>query len=107
MEIAAYLRVSTADQQTANQLLAITKHCEAQGMTLGKIYQDQGISGAKHSRPALDELKADIESGKVKGLIVYRLDRLARSTSHLIEMLEILKDKEIKFISDWSIQDIA
>ena len=58
MNAAIYARVSTADQNNAIQVTELTEHVERRGWTLAKIYPDQ-MSGAKASRPGLDQLMAD------------------------------------------------
>lgn len=98
--VAIYLRVSTTDQTTDNQRLAIqayVKHHD--GWTIAREYQDVGVSGAKHDRQGLDQLKADCAKGKFDVLIVWKFDRLARSTSHLLETLELLRQHDVGFVS--------
>ncbi len=96
--IVAYCRVSTAEQDTESQIHAIRGYCERQGWTLGRIYEDQ-ISGAADRRPALDELKADCLKGKLGTILVFRFDRLARSTAHLLECLKLFQESGVDFIS--------
>ena len=56
---AAYVRVSSFDQNTEAQETALREYVQRRGWTLRKIYRDEGISGTKASRPALDELLRD------------------------------------------------
>ena len=44
-----------------------------------KLYTDKGYSGKNTDRPAFRELMADVETGKIRRVIVYRLDRISRS----------------------------
>lgn len=99
MKTAAYLRVSTTEQTTDNQKNSIENYCNANSWKFPRYYVDEGISGAKHSRPALDQLKKDIKANKVDTLIVWKFDRLARSTSHLLEVLELLQRSQCDFVS--------
>jgi DNA invertase Pin-like site-specific DNA recombinase len=85
-----YARVSTEDQMTDAQ----TDELRAAGC--GEIYQEHG-SGASRARPELAQLMRDIGAGDV--LVVVRLDRLARSVSHLLEVIERLEDKGAHFRS--------
>ncbi len=94
---AIYLRVSTENQTTENQKIAIENYCKAQGWTITKTYEDVGISGAKHQRPALDAFKA--ECRRYDLLIVWKFDRLARSTTHLLEVLNLLQKNKVDFVS--------
>jgi DNA invertase Pin-like site-specific DNA recombinase len=79
-----YVRVSTAEQVEgfglAIQRKAIANYCKANELRLVRTYSDEGISGSNglDTRHGLAELLAVVESGKASGLVVYRLDRLAR-----------------------------
>ncbi|MCH8080515.1 MAG: recombinase family protein [Proteobacteria bacterium] len=86
-----YARVSTEDQNSNLQLDAL----EAVGCD--KIFRDEGISGAATTRPGLDKALAALQSGDV--LVVWRLDRLGRSLSHLITIIEDLGKRGIGFKS--------
>lgn len=85
-----YARVSTHDQNLDLQLDALNKAgCE-------RIFQDRA-SGAKEDRPGLaDALKA-LRSGDT--LVVWKLDRLGRSISHLITVVNSLRDEGVGFHS--------
>ena len=86
-----YARVSTADQNPALQLDALNHAgCE-------RIFTDEGVSGGAIKRPALDKALAALKSGDV--LIVWKLDRLGRSLSHLIQITKRLGDDGIGFRS--------
>src|SRR4051812_13472099 len=85
-----YARVSTEDQMTDAQLIEL----KAAGCVV--IHQEQG-SGASRARPVLAQLVKEIRAGDV--LVVVRLDRLARSVSHLLEVIEGLEKKGAHFKS--------
>ncbi|EIM31246.1 site-specific recombinase, DNA invertase Pin [Microvirga lotononidis] len=85
-----YARVSTEDQMTDAQLIEL----KAAGCLM--IHQEQG-SGASRARPVLAQLLKEIRAGDV--LVVVRLDRLARSVSHLLEVIEGLEKKGAHFKS--------
>jgi len=53
----------------------------------GQIYTDNGVSGAKDSRPALNRLMADAGQRKFDTVLVWKLDRFGRSLRHLINAL--------------------
>lgn len=85
-----YARVSTNDQNLAHQIALLTEAgCE-------DILEEK-ISGAKKSRPELENLLSRIREGDT--LVVCKLDRLARSTHHLLEIAEILREKKAAFYS--------
>ena len=86
---ALYARVSTTDQTCENQLLELRRYVEARGWT-GTEFVDQGVSGAKDKRPALDALLKDAKRRRFDVLVCWRLDRLGRNLRHLVTMLEEL-----------------
>ena len=55
MKAAIYARVSTLDQHVENQLQELRRYADARGWTATE-FVDQGVSGAKDRRPALDEM---------------------------------------------------
>ena len=81
--IALYARVSTTEQTTEPQLYALHAYAEARGLELAQEYVDEGVSGAKDRRPALDRLLADARRRRFDVLAITKLDRLARSVRHL------------------------
>ena len=97
--IAIYARVSTADQSTDPQLLDLRKYVSDRGWKIYGEYIDEGISGTKDSRPALDELMDDARKRRFDMVLVWRFDRFARSTRHLIVALEEFKNLGIDFVS--------
>jgi DNA invertase Pin-like site-specific DNA recombinase len=60
---------------------------------------DKGVSGARESRPALDELVKDAKRRKFDTLVVWKLDRLGRSLKHLLFLLDELTALGIGFVS--------
>jgi DNA invertase Pin-like site-specific DNA recombinase len=85
--VAIYARVSTADQDCAMQLRDLRDYCQRRGWNAVE-YVDTGVSGAKTSREQLDRLMHDARRRRVDFVIVWRFDRFARSTKHLLEALE-------------------
>lgn len=99
-KVAIYARVSTTDkgQNIDVQLMPLKEFVEKRGWEIYKIYSDQ-LSGAKENRPALDELLNDAKKRKIDCVLVFRFDRFARSTKHLINSLELFNSLGIDFIS--------
>lgn len=85
-----YARVSTDEQATEAQEI------ELRSAGCDQIVQEHG-SGASRARPALAKLIREIGAGET--LVVVRLDRLARSVSHLLEVIEDLTQKGAHFRS--------
>ncbi len=80
MRTAIYARVSTKDQSCDLQLRDLRAYCTARGLAVAREYVDAGQSGAKDSRPELNELMSDARKRKIDLIIVWRFDRFARST---------------------------
>ena len=99
MRVGFYARVSTSDQSTESQLLDLRRYVSDRGWTIFKEYVDEGISGTKNSRPALDELMNDAKKRRFDAVLVWRFDRFARSTRHLINALEEFRNLGIDFVS--------
>ncbi len=97
--IAIYARVSTTDQSTESQLLDLRRYTRERGWTIFKEYCDNGVSGTKDSRPALNELMNSAKKRRFDMVLVWRFDRFARSTKHLILALEEFKNLGIDFVS--------
>jgi DNA invertase Pin-like site-specific DNA recombinase len=96
---ALYLRISTNSQNTDNQLLELRRYCDRMDWRIVQTYADKGISGATRERPALDDMLVDAAAKKFDVLLVWKIDRLARSTSHLLEILTHLRTAEVGFCS--------
>ena len=97
--VAIYCRVSTLDQSTDSQLLDLKRYIQERGWHIFKEYCDNGISGTKDSRPALNELMDDAKKRRFDVVLVWRFDRFARSTKHLILALEEFRNLGIDFVS--------
>ncbi len=82
-----------------SQSNAIHQYCRQNGIEKYKIFKDEGVSGAKCSRPALDDMMEQIKDGKAKLLIVFSFSRFSRSCSHLLKSLEFLEEHNCKFTS--------
>ncbi|TVQ82240.1 MAG: recombinase family protein [Micavibrio sp.] len=86
-----YARVSTEEQNLDLQHGALNAAgCE-------KLFEDHGISGSATERPGLAEALNTLSEGDT--LIVWKLDRLGRSLSHLVGLLDDLGKRRIGFVS--------
>jgi DNA invertase Pin-like site-specific DNA recombinase len=88
--IVGYARVSTQDQNLQMQIDALEKH----GCI--EIFEEK-ISGTKRDRPALTEMLKMLREGD--RVVVYKLDRISRSTKHLIELADYFEEKGVEFVS--------
>jgi DNA invertase Pin-like site-specific DNA recombinase len=96
--VAVYARVSTNDQNPDNQLEELRRYTAARGWT-AREYIDQGVSGTKDRRPALDGLLADAKRRRIDAVVCWRLDRLGRNMKHLITLLDELQALGVAFVS--------
>lgn len=98
--VALYARVSTArDQDPQMQLDELRQVAVQRGWHVVGEFTDKGISGTKDKRPQLDRLMQLAHTGKLDIVAVWKFDRFARSTRHLVTALEDFRSKGIDFIS--------
>ena len=99
-DTAVYYRVSTSDQNPELQNVAVTAWCISKKIapTDVEVYRDV-IPGITDLRPDLRRLANDIRGGKIKRVIVWRLDRLGRSLQHLISLMDLFRKHEVSFVS--------
>lgn len=87
----AYLRVST-ESQTEKYGLDLQKqkildYCEKNGVIIDKWYVDGGYSGSKLDRPDIQKLLDDAESGLIKKVYIYKLDRMSRDVIDTLNLM--------------------
>ena len=87
------------DQNTDTQRLALKDYCQRMNYQITDQYIDNGWSGKNQHRPQFERLLADVRAGKVKTVMVTRLDRVGRSLQHLISLFAEFKNRDIEFIS--------
>lgn len=95
----AYCRVSLAQQNSEIQITNIKEFCLHRNFDLKNIYLDHGIGGAKESRPQLNQMVKDARMGKFDVLVVTGIDRLGRSTRHLLNLIHELSGYGVALIS--------
>lgn len=100
-KIGAYIRISTTDKQTtASQRHAIREWARTNHVPASEIqFFEDKKSGATTDRPALKRLQWAVGKGRVDTVVVFRLDRLARSLRDGLGMLADLADKGIRVVS--------
>ncbi len=98
MTAAIYARVSTDDQSCAMQLSELRGYCQRSGWEVVE-YVDQGVSGTKRSRPALNRLMTDARMKRFDVVLVWKLDRFGRSLQHLVENVQTLDALGIRFVA--------
>jgi DNA invertase Pin-like site-specific DNA recombinase len=106
MRVALYLRVSTNEQTTENQRIALEVVAQQRGWLIAAVYDDSGISGAKGraDRPGLDKMLQDAAAGGFDMVAAWRLDRLGRSLRNLLDTLyELDKVKVALYLHDQAV----
>src|SRR4051812_18882970 len=93
-----YLRCSLRSQETEAQEAELREYVTRRGWDC-KIYRDRGQSGAKESRPALDSLLDDLHKRRLDVLVVWALDRLARSLKQLLSIAEECSSLGVDLVS--------
>src|SRR3954464_13566726 len=95
--VAIYLRVSTDKQTTENQRRELESVADRSGWKIVKVYEDAGISGAKgrDQRPALDAMMKAVNAKEFDMVATWSVDRLGRSLTDLLGILQGLHDKGV------------
>lgn len=97
MKVAIYTRVSTNEQDPLKQENELKQFAERHNYNIYKVYQDI-ISGSKDSRPALNDLVNDAYKKEFDAVLCWKLDRLGRSLSHLIDLINKFNNWNIGLI---------
>jgi DNA invertase Pin-like site-specific DNA recombinase len=93
-----YVRISTVEQNADLQNHELPEYCARRGWQVAEVYDDR-VSGGKDRRAGLDRLMADARRRKFDVVVVWKFDRFARSTSHLLRALEEFSALGIDFVS--------
>jgi DNA invertase Pin-like site-specific DNA recombinase len=92
------MRVSTLDQHPESQLHNLRQMAGQRGYEIVHEYTDR-ISGAKATRPRLDQMMADARRGRFYIVLVWASDRIARSVKHFLDVLDELNRLGIEYVS--------
>lgn len=96
--VALYVRASKQEQTTEQQIEILKEFCEKEKLEIYNIYEEK-ISGAKTSRQQLNLMLQDMRDKRFNSVVVWKYDRLGRSTIHLLQILEELKNLNIRLIA--------
>lgn len=102
--IAIYIRVSSQQQVKEGYSLQaqknmLTSFCEAREWSNYKFYIEEGLSAKNDKRPVYQDMMRHVEEGKIKTVLVYKLDRIMRSIGDLDKMLKTFDKHECSFVS--------
>ena len=64
-----------------------------------QTYTDKGFSGKNTNRPDFERMMRDIRAGRIKRVIVYKLDRISRSILDFANMMEVFQEYDVEFVS--------
>jgi putative DNA-invertase from lambdoid prophage Rac len=96
MMVALYKRVSTVKQTNLNQSVRLVEYAKSKGWDYDEFDE---VESSRKSRPIKQHLLSLLRNGKYDAVVVYKLDRWARSSTELILETKELIDKGIAFIS--------
>ena len=104
MKAIGYIRVSTDDQAKEgvsldNQRQKIVSYCELKDFHLLRIIEDAGISAKNLNRPGVKKVLDMARTKKIDAVIVYKLDRMFRSTIDALETTKLFDKWNISFHS--------
>ena len=101
--VGLYVRVSTMNQIDRDSLQTqedrLKAYCIVNGMTNYKIFKDAGFSAKDTNRPALEDLVREIKAGRIGSVLVTKLDRITRSISDLLNLIDFFKGHNVQFVS--------
>lgn len=96
LKVALYCRVSTSKQTNENQKIRLLKYALEKG---DKFDLFEEVESSRKTRPVKQELLRKLRQGEYSHVVVYKLDRFARSSRELILEIQELINKGIGFIS--------
>ena len=96
---ALYLRVSTAEQKPDLQYDGLRGYAARAGLDVVQDYCDVAVSGRREGRPQLNALMAAARNQEIDCVLVWKFDRFARSTRHLLSALEEFDHLGVRFVS--------
>ncbi len=96
MKIAIYCRVSSSDQTPENQKIRLSEYAMQKEWEF-EVYSE--VESTRNTRSVKAELLHKLRDGKYDGVLVYKLDRWARSSTELVLEIKEVVNKGVAFIS--------
>lgn len=96
---AIYARVSTDEQDLTPQLVECRRFAEFRKWEVRDEYTDHGVSGKKATRPALERLMDAVRKGRIRRVLVWKLDRFGRNAGHFSQAIEEFDRLGVEFVS--------
>jgi len=95
MKVAIYVRTSKRDQNPANQEIQLVEYCKNKGWEY-EIFEEQ--ESTRNTRPIKQEILKQLRAGKFGGVLIWKLDRWARSLQELIMDIDNITNRNKEFI---------
>src|ERR1019366_2367866 len=98
MAVGVSVRVSTEEQRERQSIVTqrefAAKYCDLHNLPIHEVYADDGVSGtvAVEKRPGARRMLEDARRGKFDQLLVFKLDRLGRDTTLILNAVKTLKE---------------
>src|SRR5215510_10067061 len=102
MLVAIYVRISQENPDgysLADQEQRCRAHAETQGWTAVRVYVDDGVSGRRWDRPALQRMLAELQPLGISVVLVYDLDRAMRKLKYQLQLKDELDARRVILIS--------
>lgn len=104
MKVALYIRVSTERQANEGDSLEeqeneLKKYCDFRKFAIHQTYIERGKSGGNTNRPEYQKLVKDIRQKNISAVVVKKLDRLSRSLLDFENLMNLMNENEVEFIS--------
>ena len=96
---AIYVRVSTSEQKLDLQYDGLREYAGRAGLDVVQEHSDVAVSGRREGRPGLNALMTAARNREIDCVLVWKFDRFARSTRHLLNALEEFDHCGVRFIS--------
>ena len=96
--VSIYARVSTRDQHPENQVSQLVQYANDRGLNIIKVYEEKA-SGTNNDRKEFQRLLDDVRKRKTSAVLIWKLDRLARSTRELLNCLEEFRTLGVELMS--------
>jgi len=99
--VTIYARVSTQDQHPETQVRDLKRFAKDRALKVIKVYQEKASAATNHKvpRPQFEKLLDDVRKRRTDAVLVWKLDRLARSTRELLNRLEEFRTLGVELIS--------
>src|ERR1700691_5730209 len=99
MRVGLYARVSTTDQNCTQQLEALREYARVRTWEVAGEFVDQGVSGTKDSRPAMNKLMQAARTRTIDAVVCWKIDRWGRSMPHFVASVQELRNLGVRFIA--------